>query len=98
METIEIQKLKLWFSKVGPRRLSKNAIWKKLTTHYKTTLVHPGTLSRETGLKNTELQRKKFGSYIKKSVHIHDHLTHRYIVLYHLTHRYIYRAYTRFFI
>ena len=38
------------FSEIGPYRLSKNAIWKNFMTHYKMTLVHPGTLSQIIGL------------------------------------------------
>ena len=41
----------LWFCEKGPPRLSKYWVWKKLKTHYKMGLVHPGTFSQKTGLK-----------------------------------------------
>ena len=51
MVTMATGPFRLWFCEIGPPRLSKYWVWKKLKTHYKMGLVHPGTFSQKTGLK-----------------------------------------------
>ena len=54
MVTMATGPFMLWFCEIGPPRLSKYWAWKKLKTHYKMGLVHPGTFSQKTGLKDEQ--------------------------------------------
>ena len=50
---------------------------KKLATHYKMTLVHPGTLSQITGLKedNVISQNKRHDRFPRPKISLHDNFT-----------------------